>query len=367
MTSLGPLTVDVLEEWHPWEVCAGLGPYSNLVPTRAPSYSLSIFNQLYLLTGYVNEYCLEPKAPGKKESILSQVRSLWEKLPTACMLDWRSDAETTPQKLALHVALRCIPALFGQAYDQGKATGEIATLLDRFTKLFAITTIPPFLLVLLLMVNQQAGGDKLPQGARDTIEKTTSVIVSTWKPYVMIQEPESYTTPAAPKCQTSPVTLSTTIADQPCATHIASIDTTADSTAWIPIPFTSPSNTTVTQKLPAQNLTDPDRTIPKPPPPLPGTENVDIPNPNTLQGYTPIGSLSLDIDALFDDLDGPERSSTQPQFMQNLGFAPGADLTDILVGDYGQFDPLLATYMSGNENMFGLQAGGDSGEIFDPG
>jgi len=105
-------------------------------------------------------------------------------------------------------------------------------------------------------------------------------------------------------------------------------------TAWIPILFASPS---VTQTLPAQALTESDRTILKPPPLL-GTENVDISNPNTLQGYTPIGSLSLDIDALF-----------EPQFMQNLSFAPGADLTDILASDYGQFDPLLVKYMSGNE------------------
>jgi len=367
MKSLGPLAADSLEEWHPWDGCIGLGPYSKVMPTRIPSYSLSIFNQLYLLTKYVNEYCLEPKAPGKNESILSQVQSLWEKLPTACMLDWRSDAEPTPQKLALHVALRCIPALFGQAQEQEKAAREIATLLDRFTNLFAIITIPPFLLLLLLMVTQQESGEKLPQGARDTIEKTISAILSAWTTHDMRQEPQNYTTPTAPKGQTSPVTLSTSTTDQPCAAHTASIDTTTDATAWIPIPFASPSSTTITQKLPAQTLTNPDPIIPKPPPPLSVTEKVDIPNPNTLQGYTPLGSLSLDIDALFDDLDGPERSSTQPQFMQNLGFAPGADLTDILAGDYGQFDPLLATYMSGDGNMFGLQAGGDSGEIFDPG
>jgi hypothetical protein len=50
--------------------------------------------------------------------------------------------------------------------------------------------------------------------------------------------------------------------------------------------------------------------------------------------------------------------------MQNLGFAPGADLTDILTSDYGQFDPLLTAYMSGN--ALALQSN-ETGGIFDPG
>lgn len=55
-----------------------------------------------------------------------------------------------------------------------------------------------------------------------------------------------------------------------------------------------------------------------------------------------------DIDALFDELaslDGGDSSGAAPQqFMQNLGFAPDADLTDLLASDYGQFDP-FSVYM----------------------
>jgi len=367
MTRLGPLVADGLEEWHPWDGCAGLGPYTETIPTRTPSHSLSIFNQLSLLAGCLNEYYLKPKGPGKNESILSQLRSLWEKLPTACMLDWQSDSETTPQKLALHVALRCILVLFGQTQEQETAAREIATLLNRFTKLFAIITIPPFLLMLLLTITQQEDAEKLPQDVRDNIGKTISSMERVWKPPETRPESENNTTPTAPKEQTSSITLSTSTAEQPPQPHAAPTNSTSDAPSWISIPFASPSSTTLTQQLSAQTLTSPDSTIPKPPNPLAATENIDFPDPTTLQRYSSLGSLSLDIDALFDDLEWPERSATQPQFMQNLGFAPGADLADILASDYGQFDPLLTAYMSGNGNVFGLQTGGDGGEIFDPG
>lgn len=56
---------------------------------------------------------------------------------------------------------------------------------------------------------------------------------------------------------------------------------------------------------------------------------------------------ATDLDTLFDDLaslDGAERSDAQPQFMQNLGFAPNANLADYLNTDYGQLDQLLSVY-----------------------
>jgi len=58
-------------------------------------------------------------------------------------------------------------------------------------------------------------------------------------------------------------------------------------------------------------------------------------------------SVTTDIDALFDELaslDGTEGSANQPQFMQNLGFAPDMNLTEVLESDYGQFDP-FSVYM----------------------
>jgi hypothetical protein len=65
----------------------------------------------------------------------------------------------------------------------------------------------------------------------------------------------------------------------------------------------------------------------------------------SLDAYNP--GATMDLDAFFDELaslDGAENHENQPQFMQNLGFAPDADLTDVLASDYGQFDPLLSAF-----------------------
>lgn len=68
---------------------------------------------------------------------------------------------------------------------------------------------------------------------------------------------------------------------------------------------------------------------------------------SSLERFNTTGSV--DLDALFDELaalDGAERLESQPQFMQNLGFAPDADLADVLSPDFVQFDPMM--YMHRN-------------------
>ncbi|KAL1613517.1 hypothetical protein SLS54_010524 [Diplodia seriata] len=76
------------------------------------------------------------------------------------------------------------------------------------------------------------------------------------------------------------------------------------------------------------------------------TPNSAIYDGPSLERYPSAGSN--DLDALFDELatlEGPERLDSQPQFMQNLGFAPDMNLSDVLSSDYGQFDPMFNAYL----------------------
>jgi len=84
-----------------------------------------------------------------------------------------------------------------------------------------------------------------------------------------------------------------------------------------------------------------------------------------MDGYN--SGAALDLDAFFDELaslDGAENRENQPQFMQNLGFAPDADLTDVFASDYGQFDPLLSAFL--NPNII-AQSSIDQSRPFDSG
>lgn len=62
-------------------------------------------------------------------------------------------------------------------------------------------------------------------------------------------------------------------------------------------------------------------------------------------------TTSRDIENYFDELaslDGAERVENQLQFMQNLGFAPNANMADLLTTEFGQFDTLNPAYMPQN-------------------
>jgi hypothetical protein len=66
-------------------------------------------------------------------------------------------------------------------------------------------------------------------------------------------------------------------------------------------------------------------------------------------------TASRDIESFFDELaslDGAEGLETHPQFMQNLGFAPDANIADLFASDLSQqYNPLLSPYIQqGNGN-----------------
>lgn len=55
-----------------------------------------------------------------------------------------------------------------------------------------------------------------------------------------------------------------------------------------------------------------------------------------------------DAESFFDDLaylDGAENLENQPKFMQNLGFAPDANIMDLLTTEYNQLNPLIPPYV----------------------
>jgi hypothetical protein len=74
-------------------------------------------------------------------------------------------------------------------------------------------------------------------------------------------------------------------------------------------------------------------------------------NPVMIDVHDPIASR--DIESFFDELaslDGAERLNSHPQFMQNLGFAPDANLADLLTSDSGQYNTITSPYLQQNTN-----------------
>ena len=365
---LVPLPENSLEEWHPWEGCVGFGSQTPVRSfARMPSHSLSIFNQLSKLLGILSEHLARHgvRAGANDSTILPQLDQWLVLLPPDCMLNLDLNPQFTPQKLSLHLVLQCIAISFGQPHEQQFAATEIIGLFERFKLLFGDAALPPYFPLLLSLVARSGGGGQLPADAHRSIEGKISILNDIWTIHGEKQQLESSTTPTPhlPSASKSDNPLSTRAGTGP---NVSGPQASVES-RWIGIPFASPSSTGLTHQFSGQNLIDTSNVA--------GTNSVsrdnsaiqsalptdmDYVDTNQLHRYSSGGSL--DLDALFDDLDGPERANAQPQFMQNLGFAPGADLTDILASDYGQFDPLLTAYMSGN--ALALQTG-DPSRIFD--
>ncbi|KAH5266516.1 hypothetical protein HBI70_139000 [Parastagonospora nodorum] len=75
----------------------------------------------------------------------------------------------------------------------------------------------------------------------------------------------------------------------------------------------------------------------------PNPINTDFTSP-ALDAYDP--SISGDLESFFDELaslHGAKKLQNQPQFMQNLGFAPEVSMADLLATQSGQFMPMHST------------------------
>ena len=82
-------------------------------------------------------------------------------------------------------------------------------------------------------------------------------------------------------------------------------------------------------------------------PHLQGFEGNSIANtvgPSLIDQWHATSTLNQNVENYFDELaslDGAERAESQPQFMQNLGFAPDARISDLLTSDFEQLNAIL--------------------------
>jgi hypothetical protein len=73
-------------------------------------------------------------------------------------------------------------------------------------------------------------------------------------------------------------------------------------------------------------------------PSMPGQGSTDVARQATQQFPVTIGNQPIDYDAIFDELGSIDYGDTMeldPQFMVNLGFAPGCNVADMFQGDFG--------------------------------
>lgn len=322
IAALGPVEEEGLEEWETWSGCDGFTQANNThresirSSSRSPSHSLSIFNQLVVLSNGL---------PGPSMSISFP--------PHLQQADSRM---TTPQLLHLHILQSCCVG----------NTNQTEQLLAEFSNRFGIAAMPAVFRIYLETAGRSATAT-LQAGSRGLLPDIVTSIDRVWSQGTVGSQDRSLHsldgmtfTPDLRKQSlqnTKPQSLYPTSAPHAGRGSLSSQYGDASKSAMVlgggptglhPDFVTSPVATRTPQTASAAPL---------------GNRMDDMP---PLERFK--SNNSIDMEALFDELaslDGAESADHQPLFMQNLGLAPNADLNDVLASDFG-FDPLLSTYMN---------------------
>lgn len=392
----GLLPEEGLEEWQPWVGCQGFGIGQDM-KLRSPVHALSTFNRMVRLMLAVHEATspegadvLQPvdleydtlSSPGRKSfqvpsngydiftrqsqstvfpagkrdggrhqehsSQTHSLSSIYQEVIAETSEERGSmKGATTPPALILQIASECAAQAFEVAHSNND--GQLSHRLKRYAEAFGIAGMPPIFHTLLSLVRTVSPGSSMLNGERDHLAAFDNVICGMWDRMragggigeIEARHGNPHPVTAVVSKEYTPAPLSN-ILPTPTSLNIGSTQNFSpilprqQSHADIMVPTT-----------PWQPLTNLNYFTPKI-----SQAALDVQNDQSgryggapLERFASAGSV--DLDALFDELaslDGADRQDNQPQFMQNLGFAPNIDLNDFLTSDYGQFDPLLSVY-----------------------
>ncbi|OCK85772.1 hypothetical protein K432DRAFT_377285 [Lepidopterella palustris CBS 459.81] len=345
-----PLDEEGLEEWHPWVGCHGFGVKQDRskASSRSPVQSLSIFNRLTDIVCILNDQSQSSEKTMDANLLESATRlEAWNTaLPLNCtfLRTGNSIATPTPPMLLLRLIYLCAVNAVDASSSQVKS--QIVGSFQRFIDQFGLVTIPPIAFSFLDL----ASGSRLQHIKAEYFRVWRKGLCKDSTPYTNNEEPgASFNTAPNP--------------------HIFTMSASKPSNFQLPTPesvhapFHSSSHST---NIPESNRPQPRSTLFEDLLPSIGPSAIRQPSssnlsnnhsnfasldsaqiqpPNNearLERYNPANSLDLEdfLDELA-SLDGAERLDAQPRFMQNLGFAPDANIMDVLASEYGPFDPVL--------------------------
>lgn len=326
---VGQIEEDGLEEWQPWS-----GPLHTPsgVFARTPALSISSFNKLIELVEIFNLCNLEGIINHQltPQQVLHRLESWTASLPLKFNYI-RDDQKATPHNppaMLLQLAYHsCSSLLVGSPlYIQ-----RMLDILEQYIVQVGIVAVPP--IVSCLLTHVQANGvfatlnirlqerirkfeaDLAYAWSASPIQRSTSALIPTHSrrsgSVYQVQTPESIQVPPNPT-----FTPSSRSTREPAGTSLLE-DLLPDMNSTVSVNQHPPVNNGFTA------------------PPL----EHEFRRPSLRHRNS---AASRDLETFFDELaslDGAEMVDNQPQFMQNLGFAPDANMADFLALELGQFIP----------------------------
>ncbi|KAK3060186.1 hypothetical protein LTS18_009124, partial [Coniosporium uncinatum] len=338
------LDSDGLEEWQPWTGCAEVGTGQSTV-SRSPAHSPSIFNCLVRISALLNDICCREE---EQVALQATVRlQYWaNSLPKACHFNDQAGT-TTPHLLNLRMAWSCLMLAFSDT-NVTAAAEQVITLFHTFGRHHSTAVYPAICASYLALCISRLEGKQLSQRTKDRIyalrshlgigQVPTEGLRETLAEVADVQYPiASYDSYAFGMSGQPSVGGVNERARETSVFQVRGSRTGFDRDRSSRTSTTQPN---IDPRLQAMDVLETGFQVGDNDVMALAYEN------NTLERYN--SAASIDLDALFEELaaspDGVDRLGDQPIVMQNLGFAPDANLNDVLSADFGQFDSGLITY-----------------------
>lgn len=346
---IGRVYEDGLEEWQPWTGCfesasGPVGPQS-----RAPALTLSTFNRLIGLADIMRLTCATNSTPNGLQEAASRLEAWKMSLPPAMepLLSDRAPAPTTPPALLIQLMYSCsCMAIF----SSHSAIQRMLEITGSFQNIGTWPALPPIVDCLMAMSESKLTTSTNGGALQSRVQELRMKLARAWSATIRPSMPNNFESPIgdtrSERSGPTPGHARPSVSSHhdlptPTSNHAPAIHMRTNSTAMhhIAQPI-SPNTITHPPPAMAYNSAPAQRDFQSPyfdgaMPPMMGSEQWN-------------SSGARNVESFFDELaslDGAERMENQPQFMQNLGFAPDADIADLLTTDFGQLPSLLPQYV----------------------
>lgn len=367
---------DDLDEWQPWAPCEGFGPSPPYVrsSSRSPAYSLTTFNQLYDVFKFMRKKTLQrqngllPQEHPSDAAILLH-QTIKPRLPFANFIVARdSSSVAIPSAYVLRILFLWVSAILESS--NAPHCFLIFESIEQYLAQFGPCGAPPFFSTCLAMMRKHRTFNELHPQDKDKWQAIQDTLRSIWTP-----GKDASRSGALP-------TASTLVAARASdgAVHQPTTHRTATSVTPTSVDVYTPPSLQTSAPATKQQYPHPPHAgfmvggFPSPKPAMDAAVNPS-PAPNTINMLDaqsvahggpgpPLGPHSqqqqmaggggagggplihrtsfdarpLDYDAILEDLssmDYVDRVDAAPQFMANLGYAPGCDISDILGQEFG--------------------------------
>ncbi|KAK4187472.1 fungal-specific transcription factor domain-containing protein [Podospora australis] len=364
LSGLPSISEDGLDQWEPWTPCEGFGDnHGGPRSSRSPAFSFSTFNQLYsMLSVVAGEGVAGRRGPSSRSQATSFITRLQQavsrKLPFGALFAATSSITSpVPTAYILRIMYLWVSILANQQAES--LVSLLGETLKQFRAQFGLCSLPPFIPICLAALLNNDGQSSLGASQQQQLKELVSDYSSIWGDGYRVSMTPIPVANATPSSIHSDVLGS---AHSSQYTHPADNIVSISGLAGAPFYSSSPipSQQLQAHHLQPNMLNSPYDSFPGyaqqqhryfahssgqslPPDPGYGRSNMGpahqgphtMPPPPTQPGF---GGMT-DYDALLDDLTGPMEGSDQidvdPNFMTNLGFAPGCDMSEIFTRDFG--------------------------------